>query len=82
MIKYHHFFKTMYRLQDLKLNLAGYNGMALRVKGDGQIYKLNIKTEERGSDPESTYAATFETTGHPVIFCMCRSNWIALAFCV
>lgn len=50
-------------LQDIKLDLSPFSGVALRVKGDGQIYKINIKTEDRGSDPESTYAATFETTG-------------------
>ena len=50
-------------LQDIKLDLSPFSGVALRVRGDGQTYKLNIKTEDRGSDPESTYAATFETTG-------------------
>lgn len=47
--------------QELKLDLAAYDGVALRLKGDGQMYKINIKSEERGDNPESTYAATFET---------------------
>ena len=50
-------------LQVLDLNLSAYDGIALRVKGDGQMYKVNLKTAERGEDPESTYAATFETSG-------------------
>lgn len=50
-------------LQDIKLDLSPFSGVALRVKGDGQTFKINIKTEDRGNDPESTYAATFETTG-------------------
>jgi hypothetical protein len=47
--------------QGLKLDMVAYDGVALRLKGDGQMYKINIKTEERGDNPESTYAATFET---------------------
>ncbi len=48
-------------VQGLNLDLSAYDGIALRLKGDGQMYKINLKTEERGDNPESTYAATFET---------------------
>jgi hypothetical protein len=37
------------------LDLAAYDGVALRVKGDGSIFKLNIKTTDQLDMPESTY---------------------------
>ncbi|GFH14890.1 uncharacterized protein HaLaN_11023, partial [Haematococcus lacustris] len=42
-------------------DLSGYDGIALRVKGDGQIFKLNIKTLDQLGSPESTYQTTFDT---------------------
>lgn len=32
------------RSRSLSLNLGGYDGIAMRVRGDGQTYKLNLKT--------------------------------------
>jgi len=32
------------RTKPLNLDLSGYDGLELRVKGDGQIFKFNIKT--------------------------------------
>ena len=47
--------------QALDLNLGSYDGIALRVVGDGQTYKLNLKTADQEDTPESTYQATFDT---------------------
>ena len=53
-------------LQKLKVDLSEYTGIQLRVKGDGQIYKVNLKTSDRPDNPEDTYAATFATSdGEP-----------------
>lgn len=49
-------------VQKLRLDLSEYDGIQLRVKGDGQIYKVNLKTAERTDNPEDTYAATFITS--------------------
>lgn len=35
------------RTKKLDLDLAAYDGLQLRVKGDGQIFKFNIKTVRR-----------------------------------
>ena len=67
--------RTPFTSQVLDLNLSAYDGIALRIKGDGQMYKLNLKTAERGEDPESTYAATFETTGE-ALFYVQEDTWI------
>lgn len=32
------------RSRSLSLDLGGYAGIAMRVRGDGQTYKLNLKT--------------------------------------
>ncbi len=32
------------RTRRLDLDLANFDGIALRVRGDGQTYKLNLKT--------------------------------------
>lgn len=32
------------RTKKLDLDLSAYDGLQLRVKGDGQIFKFNIKT--------------------------------------
>ncbi len=42
------------------LDLSAYDGIHLRVKSDGQTFKLNIKTDEQQT-PEDTYQATFDT---------------------
>jgi len=42
-------------------NLSGTDGLALRVRGNGSTFKLNIKTQEQLDSPESTYQATFDT---------------------
>lgn len=36
------------RTKKLDLNLSAYDGLQLRVKGDGQIFKFNIKTVRLG----------------------------------
>jgi len=41
---------------------SAYDGVAMRVFGDGQIYKFNIKTVDQLDSPESTYQTTFDTT--------------------
>jgi hypothetical protein len=43
------------------LDLGGYDGIQLRVRGDGQTYKLNLKTADQEDAPESTYQAQFDT---------------------
>ena len=42
------------------VDLSGYDGVLLRVLGDGKIYRLRIRTEETGSD--IAYNGAFETT--------------------
>jgi len=49
------------RTSPVELDLSGYDGIALRVKGDGQTLKLNIKTDTF-SEPEDTYQASFDTS--------------------
>lgn len=49
------------RTERMRLDLSAYDGITLRVKGDGQIFKLNIKTVAQEDTPESTYQATFDT---------------------
>jgi len=41
-------------------DLSGYDGILLRVLGDGKIYRLRIRTEETGGD--IPYNGAFETT--------------------
>lgn len=48
--------------QALDLNLGDYDGIALEVEGDGQTYKLNLKTADQEDVPECTFQATFDTT--------------------
>ncbi len=45
----------------LDLNLGGYDGLALRVRGDGQTFKVNLKTADQQNTPEETYQASFDT---------------------
>ncbi|KAK9814216.1 hypothetical protein WJX72_002437 [[Myrmecia] bisecta] len=49
------------RTKALDLNLEAFDGIYLRVKGDGQTFKLNLKTADQEATPESTYQATFDT---------------------
>ncbi|PRW55975.1 nadh:ubiquinone oxidoreductase complex i intermediate-associated 30 [Chlorella sorokiniana] len=42
-------------------DLSAFDGISLRIKGDGQTFKLNIKTDAQFEVPEDTYQATFET---------------------
>lgn len=44
------------------LNLNGYDGLALTVRGDGRDYKVNLKN---GDTPEITFQAQFSTTAAP-----------------
>ena len=45
----------------LDLNLGGYDGLSLTVKGDGQTFKVNLKTADQANTPEETYQASFDT---------------------
>ncbi|KAK9820647.1 hypothetical protein WJX81_005527 [Elliptochloris bilobata] len=45
----------------LDLDLGGYDGLALRVCGDGQTFKVNLKTADQANTPEETYQASFDT---------------------
>lgn len=44
-----------YRSTKLDLDLSAYDGLSLRVRSDGQIFKCNIKTLDQENVPESTY---------------------------
>jgi len=48
-------------LQGINMNLSAYDGIALQVEGDGQTYKLNLKTADQENVPEDTFQATFDT---------------------
>lgn len=41
------------------VDLSGYDGVSLHVKGSGETLKLNIKTDDL-NEPEDTYQATFD----------------------
>ena len=47
-------------MQGLKLDLSSYDGISLKVLGDGQTFKVNIKTAQ-DAIPNSSYQATFDT---------------------
>jgi hypothetical protein len=47
------------RTYPAQMDLSKYDGVSLRVKGNGQTLKLNIKTDTF-SEPEDTYQATFD----------------------
>ncbi|KAL3135711.1 hypothetical protein ABBQ38_006182 [Trebouxia sp. C0009 RCD-2024] len=49
------------RTKMLNLDLHRYDGISLRVKGDGQTFKFNLKTADQMNVPESTYQAQFDT---------------------
>ena len=42
------------------IDLSGFDGVLLRVLGDGKVYRLRIRTEETGGD--IAYNGAFETT--------------------
>lgn len=48
------------------VNLDGYDGILLRIQGDGKIYRLRIRTAETGS--EISFNAIFETNAEWQIF--------------
>ena len=48
------------RTKPVSYDLSDYDGILLRVKGDGRTLKLNVKTADF-SEPEDTYQASFET---------------------
>ena len=48
-------------VQGMDLDLSAYSGIALQVEGDGQTYKLNLKTADQENVPEDTFQATFDT---------------------
>ena len=52
-------------IQGLQLDLGEYDGISLQVLGDGQTFKVNLKTADQDEVPENTYQATFDTVeGH------------------
>ena len=48
-------------MQGMHLDLSAFDGIALQVEGDGQTYKLNLKTADQENVPEDTFQATFDT---------------------
>jgi hypothetical protein len=56
--------------QALDLDLGAYDGIALTVLGDGQTFKLNLKTADQEDVPESTYQATFDTVAGACACCL------------
>ena len=49
-------------LSDGGKGLSSFDGISMRVKGDGSTFKINIKTVEQLQAPECTYQATFDTS--------------------
>lgn len=47
------------RSQWLRYDLGEFDGVALRVRGDGHVYRFRIRTEETG--PAVSYTALFQT---------------------
>ncbi|KAI8465804.1 MAG: complex I intermediate-associated protein 30-domain-containing protein [Monoraphidium minutum] len=50
------------RTRKLDLDLSRFDGLRMRVKSDGQTFKINVKTADQEDTPESTYQATFDTS--------------------
>jgi NAD(P)-dependent dehydrogenase (short-subunit alcohol dehydrogenase family) len=50
------------RCDGLALDLSGADGLVLRLRGDGQRYKLNLKTALYDGKPECTYQAVIDTS--------------------
>ena len=44
-----------YALPDAPVDLSGYDGIRMRVKGDGQRYKLGLKTAVSHTHKEGFY---------------------------
>ena len=49
------------RCDGLALDLTAADGLSLRLRGDGQRYKLNLKTALYDGKPECTYQAVIDT---------------------
>lgn len=49
------------RTVSAEMDLSSFDGIALRVRSDGQTFKLNVKTVDQLDSPENVYQATFET---------------------
>eukprot|EP00899_Mesostigma_viride_P022438 jgi/Mesvir1/3379/Mv05084-RA.2 len=49
------------RTTELGADLSSFDGLRFRVRGDGQRYKLNLKTAQLGAEPEVAYQAAFDT---------------------
>ncbi|MEN8772157.1 MAG: CIA30 family protein [Akkermansiaceae bacterium] len=49
------------RTDDLKMNLAGAEGLVARVKGDGRTYQMRFSTEARFRGMEVSFKADFKT---------------------
>ena len=47
--------------RSIKADWSRFQGLSLRVKGDGQTFKVNLKTADQVDRPERTYQATFDT---------------------
>jgi len=63
------------RCDGLELNLASYDGLTLRVRGDGQRYKVNLKTAANDGRPESTYQAVLDTAAANGQWATLRLPW-------
>ena len=50
------------RSDDLDLDLADYEGLAIRVRGDGRTYQLRLSTDESYRSGEVGFKAEFPTT--------------------
>lgn len=49
-----------HRASGLNMDLTGYDGLRLRIKGDGNRYKLNLKTTDAMYQaPECVYQVRF-----------------------
>jgi hypothetical protein len=51
------------RASDVKADLKGYDGLRLRVMGDGNRYKLNLKTIDTMAN-ESVYQVAYNMRPH------------------
>lgn len=68
------------------LDLSSFDGVALRVKGDGSIFKLNIKTTDQLDMPESTYqvrgmdwvCVAYISAASPHLDCCCHGTKVTL----